>query len=564
MQNYSFVLERPRKLGKTRCPHTQQLFASPTIQKPPLPKNNEFQAYPALILLCKPTLTSMKKIVLFIILVLLQLIVLSAVAQDGTLDPSFSLDGKVITSIGSADDFCQAAALQSDGKIVLAGFSVVSGTNADFAMVRFDADGTIDNTFGSGGKVTLDFMGDDDRCSAIAIQPDGKILLAGYCFNGAELDFALARFNSDGSPDNSFSSDGKVSIDFSNSIDRANSIVLQNDGKILLAGLSNLSGTLDFAMLRFNTNGTLDNTFDADGRMLSDFAGREEYAMAIALQMDGKIVVAGASADSIGTDNAVARYLTDGSIDLSFGTGGYVITDLGTVYDENYAVAIQTDGKIITAGPNHNVTSSDFSLVRYNSDGSLDASFDSDGIVFTVIGSSDDVSNTIALQPDGKILVGGTHFFSWDGDFVIYRYNTDGSLDNTFDTDGITTSDMGSLQDEGHVVLIQPDGRILVAGATINADYDFAVARYNGSSVSTAIHENISAAGFSVYPNPAKGSFVISCASQGKCVIVNSIGQTVKEIEMNGADQTISGLENGLYFIGINGSSHSGTVVVSD
>jgi uncharacterized delta-60 repeat protein/uncharacterized repeat protein (TIGR01451 family) len=435
-----------------------------------------------------------------------------AEAADGDLDPTFNTDGKVTTDFPNQPEQGQAIAIQADGKSVVAGYSTFSapgaaaGSDRDFAVVRYDTNGNLDNTFGKGGTVTIDFFkGSSDEANAVAIQADGKIVLGGFTDAKGTI-FALARLNTDGSLD-----DGSVS------------------------------------------DSTPGDQFGTDeGRVVTFFTGND-VIHDLAIQTDGRIVAAGRvgfSADGLqqggvvnGTtsiDFAIARYNTDGSLDDGsmsdstpgdeFGVDGLARTDFSTDSDdEAYGVVIQTNGKIVAAGRTQDFviigdatsggTGSDFALARYNTDGSLDDGtggdstpgdqFGQNGTVITDFFALDDQARDVKLQTDGKIVAGGWASMPsgsvaegiGDMDFAAARYNTDGSLDttgpppvalggDTFD-DGKVTTDINGQQNQAYGLDIQADGKIILAGFTNvlldgiaqttegASDHDFALVRYN-------------------------------------------------------------------------------------
>ncbi len=393
-----------------------------------------------------------------------------AIGQPGSLDGDFDANGKVTTAIGSGANG-QSVVIQPDGKIIVAGNSF-NGTDNDFAVVRYNIDGSLDNSFSVDGIVTTDLAGNTDLALSVAVQADGKIVVAGFTFNGTDHDFAVVRYNRDGTLDTTFGIAGIVTTDFAGKSNAARSVAVQADGKIVVAGHSSNGTERDFAVVRYNIDGSLDNTFSVDGIVKADFAGNNDIASSVAVQADGKIVVAGDSDNNnSGTHNfAVVRYNTDGTHDNSFGVAGKVTTAIGSSDNVNgSSVVIQPDGKIIVAGYSENGAALDFAVVRYNIDGSLDNSFDADGVVTTTFGSSA-AGYSCAIQPDGKIIVVGNS----GTDFAVVRYNTDGTLDNSFGVAGIVTSAIGSGA-IGRSCAIQPDGKIVVAG---QSDSDFAVARY--------------------------------------------------------------------------------------
>jgi len=389
----------------------------------------------------------------------------------GDLDTTFGAGGKVTTQIGSSKSEALAIALQTDGKFVAAGYSF-NGANTDFALARYNSNGSLDAGFGTGGKVTTDIGNADNASLALAIQPDGKFVAAGSSFNGADDDFALVRYNSNGTLDDTFGTGGIVATNFNNSFETIDAIAVQTDGKIVAAGYRFNGSFFHFALARYNSNGTLDETFGTGGKVTTEFTGFDDLARAIALQTDGKIIVVGEA----NTDFAVARYNSNGSLDSTFGAGGKVVTSIN-LFDSAYDVAVQADGKIIAAGETGDGNNSDFALIRYNSDGSLDTTFDNDGIVTTSIGTSDEFASSVAVQTGGKIIVGGFSFNGSNDDFALARYNSNGSLDSTFGAGGKVTTDFGnSSYDYISALAIQSGNRVIAVGS---ANTNFAVAAYS-------------------------------------------------------------------------------------
>jgi uncharacterized delta-60 repeat protein len=364
-----------------------------------------------------------------------------AAPGSGGLDPRFGVQGKVLTNFSAGSyEIAHALAIQSDGKIVAAGYSAASGTSSShFALARYTSGGRLDRRFGANGKVLTDFSGSGsiDSANALAIQSDGKIVAAGYSFASGTTpsDFALARYNPDGTLDPTFNATGKVLTDFSGSGsgDAANAVAIQSDGKIVAAGYSLASGSpWDFALARYNPDGTLDTTFNATGKVLTHFSGSGSgsFASALAIQSDGKIVAAGYSATSGTTpsDFALARYNPDGTLDPTFNATGQVLTDFsgsGRI-DSAFALVIQSDAKIVAAGYSYasGLPTSDFALARYNPDGTLDPTFNSTGKVLTDFSGSGsvDFAYALAIQSDGKIVAGGFSSPSGTSDFALARY----------------------------------------------------------------------------------------------------------------------------------------------
>ncbi|MBK8466240.1 MAG: hypothetical protein IPL32_10455 [Chloracidobacterium sp.] len=403
-------------------------------------------------------------------------------SPTGSLDTSFGGDGKVSTAVLGSHDFGLSVAMQPDGKIVTAGYSVVTISNNDFAVVRYNADGSLDTTFDGDGKVTTDFPGGSDGAYSVAVQTDGKIVAAGF----SSGDFAVVRYNTNGSLDTTFDGDGRVTTPVLSGDDFARSVAIQSDGKIVVAGYSTNGANNDFAVVRYNSNGSLDTTFDSDGKVTTAVLSSNDNAYSAAVQADGKIVLVGSSNNGVDFDFAVVRYNSNGSLDTSFDGDGKVTTAvLGA--DNANSVALQPDGKIVAVGSSSITFGSniDFAVVRYNSNGTLDNTFDGDGKVTTPVLSSSDAASAVALQPDGKIVAAGQSSAGATFDFAVVRYNVDGSLDNTFDGDGKVTTPVLS-DDLAYGVAIQPNGMIVAAGSSTNvSDYDFSVVRYNGAVCSS-------------------------------------------------------------------------------
>ncbi len=366
------------------------------------------------------------------------------------------------------------------------------------------------------------------------VQPSEKKAVARHALSIIVLAGALvpAAFAGPGDLDPTFGVGGKAVSDFSAAgadIDSANGVAIQTDGKILVAGYTYDSGaipTQHFMVTRYNTDGSLDAGFGVGGLVQSDF-GFPGVFYDVAVRGDGKIVAAGTIQTTPLTTGArfiVARYHSNGTQDLSFGSGGFVVTSAGSSGTGGSAVVIQPDSKIVVAGTTGLALNGlNFALARYNPDGSLDASFDGDGIVTTDIGGSGDAVHDLALQGDGKIVaVGGSFDLAHFPNMVLsaVRYNTDGSLDTTFDGDGKVTTTLGSTTDAANVVAIQADGRIVVAGSRINAGNgapDMVVLRYLTTG---GLDTSFGGTGIVITPFPYLGS-----AANG--VVIQSSGKIV-------------------------------------
>lgn len=490
----------------------------------------------------------MKKTILTLLILILTFF--NSIAQTaGDLDITFSTDGKLTTAAGSGNDGGNSVAIQKDGKIVVAGFSG-NFQKTDFAILRYTSKGELDNTFSGDGIELTDIGSNNDVGKALAIQLDGKIVVAGYYSNGKNLDFAIVRYNSDGTLDNTFSGDGIQTTDIGSGDDQGYSVAIQSDGKIVVAGSAMVNSKLLFALVRLNSDGTLDNTFSDDGKQTTAISNQIDNGFSVAIQPDGKIVLAGSSNTGTKNDFAVLRYKSDGSLDNTFSGDGKQTTAIGVGGDIGNSVLIQMDGKIVVAGS----SGDDYALVRYNTDGTLDNTFSGDGKQTTEIGSGVDYGSSVAIQTDGKLLVAG---YSHNGTkllFSLVRYNSDGSVDNSFSGDGKQTTDLGGTGNYGRSVCIQTDGKIIVAGT---ANSRIGVARYVGG-VGAGIKSQIfiPKSRFNIFPNPTNGAFTVEIEQNlqnEKLTIYNKLGELVYNETLNGVlikrNIDLSRLSKGIYFI---------------
>lgn len=421
----------------------------------------------------------------------------------GGLDRTFGTEGRVLTQFGAYNDAANAIVLQPDGKIVAVGTRGIM-----FALVRYNNDGSLDSTFGTGGKRSTDFFPDQNGTesgNAAVIQPDGKIVVAGTAYDGSNNNIAVARYNSDGSLDSSFNGDGKITTDFGSSVS-GNAIVLQSDGQIVVVGdaMNSSDGTTDVALARYETDGSPDQNFGTNGQVTTHFSTSADTANAVTIQPDGKIIVAGHVGRNSGNDEpdfALMRYNSDGLLDNSFGTNGFVRTAIwangGSRPAWVKAVILQPDGKILVAGTADTYTDWDFVLVRYTSSGVLDTTFGSNGKVITNLGNRDQ-GNAIALQPDGKILVAGyRHDYQSPTPhsyFAMVRYNSNGSADTLFGDYGRVNSyfltPASNIYDLAfaNAIAIQPNGKIILAGSNTytGKDSSFALTRYDVSPLTAS------------------------------------------------------------------------------
>jgi uncharacterized delta-60 repeat protein len=402
-------------------------------------------------------------------------------AFPGSLDTTFSGDGKVSLSVTSGSDRANAMALQPDGKILLAGTCDGDG-NVRFCLVRFDGDGSLDSGFGFFGGISGRITTGDDNARAVALAPDGKIVVAGDCFSSAQFDFCVARFLPNGAFDDSFSLNGKVVTDVTGGKSIATAVAVQSDGKVVVAGHCGPDNDRNFCVVRYTASGALDTTFSDNGKLATDI-GRDDKVAAVAIQHDGKIVVVG-TCTNVGSLSApsfcIVRYTTTGQVDSGFPER---LTGIDTLFQrtsEARSVAIQPDGKIVVGGTCVSETNGievRACLARVNVDGSTDLNFDPD-----MKSSSCVFGNAIALQVDGKIALAGTHV-GFD-EFCLALYNSDGSLDISFSGDGRVTTTVSGVS-TAQSIAVQPDGYVVLSGLCSSANgppFQFCAARFEGGA----------------------------------------------------------------------------------
>ena len=443
----------------------------------------------------------------------------------GALDESFSGDGIATTNISGYMDRGQGIAIQPDGKIVLVGYTL-GGQYYDFALVRYNSDGTPDSTFNgdgnSDGIITTEFGSLNAYACGVALQSDGKIVVVGYAAFGANYgDFVVARYNPNGSLDSTFNgdgnSDGIITTDFAGNADRASDVamvMIGSEERIVVAGCAFDGANLyDFALARYTPNGTLDSTFNGDGnndgKITTDFTASSDRASSMVIQPDGKIVLAGEvmwNSYPYDTDFGLARYNSDGSPDASFnGDGnndGEITTQVGNAGNAAGGLALQADGKIVAVGYAYIGSDCNFAVVRYNPDGSPDASFNgdgnNDGEITTPFFAGADCATDVAVADEGKIVVVGYAHNGSNYDIALARYLSDGTLDPDFrddaTPDGKVTTDVAGREDRGNCVALDAAKRIVVGGSAYVTFHDFMVARYMPDD------PDIEITGFSVNP----------------------------------------------------------------
>jgi len=430
-----------------------------------------------------------------------------AMAQQlapGDLDPSFGVGGKVEARVGASAHDGGAAVLLPDGRVLVAGAAFTGDPGYRIVLARFLPDGAADTSFGVNGGVSA-VLPVSFRANAMAVQPDGKIVVAGSTDNAlfganALIDMALARFDADGNLDTGFGNGGVVITDVFGNEDRATAVTILPDGRILTGGWAATFGfpvQFEFVLARYLPDGQRDPSFGVNGLQITDFFGSWDFLKALAVQPDGKIVAVGevkfspmVTPFNLFMSVGLARYLPDGQLDLAFGEGGKVHTeffdDQGAVQSASaQAVALQDDGKIVITG--HTIIGNQFQnrnviLVRYLPDGSLDPHFGDGGRVNTDLGTANDFGTSVLVQPDGRIVVAGEHAtidgfgtVSDNRNFLVLRYRANGAGDRSFGTEGAVITEFSPGFDSASSILRQTDGKLIAAGS---ASGGFGLARY--------------------------------------------------------------------------------------
>lgn len=413
-----------------------------------------------------------------------------AIGAPGALDASFGIGGVLSTDFGGTYDWAYAAAVQPDGKIVAAGVSN-GAADHDFALIRYQRDGSIDSSFGNSGKVTTDFKASFDWAYALLLQPDGKIVVGGVTDASGSRDLALVRYNPDGSLDPGFGKGGRVIADLRPlSNDAIYGLALQPDGRILAGGTTYpdivvLRPNADFILARYLPDGRPDVAFGVGGAVTTDFHEESwDDARTMALHPDGTILLGGSTNGGnrpgvlYGADElSLARYTALGILDSSFGDGGKVVIDGGSMVEAIRALALPSDGTIVAAGFVDGEHRGNLLAARFDRHGALDPSFGHLGMTVTNFGSRSERLEGIALQPDGWIIGAGQVATGTSADLAVVRYDPQGRLDPAFGNAGLATFDFQGREDRTHALALQPDGGIVAVG---QSETDFAVARFGG------------------------------------------------------------------------------------
>jgi uncharacterized delta-60 repeat protein len=398
-------------------------------------------------------------------------------AAGGELDDTFDGNGKLTLNTSAGEDFFADVAVQAgDQKIVAVG--ATSPSDTDWLIARFNTDGSLDGSFGDDddGMVAIHFSGSNDWANAVAIQGDGKIVVVGPVGSSGGK-WGIARLNTDGTLDGGFSGDGKTTLDFTTGSDVATDVAIQADQKVVVTGWT-AAGNSSFTVARFTTAGVPDTSFSGDGIATANLTSGQDLSVAVAIDTTGKIVVAGLAAGS-GGQIGLAKFKSGGGLDTTFSGDGRMLQNIGSGLDIALSVATQpADNAIVVSGETGGTTNQKMLAMRFQTNGALDGTFSGDGKVTIDITDFEDSANSIALQGDGKIVLGGTANFEF---YTVARLTSAGALDTSFGDDGIMFSNLTASFDVLNSVAIQADGAIVAVGESSGSGGKASAARFLGS-----------------------------------------------------------------------------------
>lgn len=453
---------------------------------------------------------------------------INSLAAKGNLDRAFGNFGAAISQVAGAEKAYDAA-VQTDGKIVVVGGVAPTNASWDFLVQRYNTDGTLDASFGSGGKSSLAISPQSEFAYAVLIQPDGKIVTAGYIQQTTGYtDYCIVRLLPNGQLDQTFGDAGVKILSITQTSDIPVSLALQRlNGvdRIIVGGYVSTANT-QFSVSRLNLDGQLDTTFGDGGTKNVSFGGPNDILYDIAVDSEQKIVAVGSSRFDAGggsfrDDFAAMRLYSGGQLDTSFSGDGKVVTQM-VGHAQPRSVAIQfynTQDKIVVGGFARNGSQDDFALLRYNNDGTVDTTFGTNGKTYTNFVSNEEQIMELLVQSDNKIVGVGFMRFGANQNFALARYNTNGSLDTSFGSCGRITTDLKSNTDIAYGATIQPDGKVIAVGESISTatSSDFAVVRYTTGGQASATTTDFDGDGkedISVY-RPSDGVWYMNCSCNG-------------------------------------------------
>jgi uncharacterized delta-60 repeat protein len=471
---------------------------------------------------------------------------LTSQAAPGDLDPTFGFGGAISTSITAGDDTALAVAQQTDGKLVAVGQARL-GASYDFAIARYLSNGALDRTFGGTGVVSTPIDQGTDIPHGLVIQPDGKLLAAGWAFiTGHVHNFAVVRYLPSGALDPAWGGTGKVTTNIgpaAKSDDAPYAIIRQADGRIVVAGetFDPVSQRVDVALVRYLENGVLDASFGTGGIVVTPL-GLGGSARAVLQQADGRIVAAGLATFADGFHPTLVRYLANGSLDASFGQGGVAVTRAGVEEGVAWEVVQQANGTLVLAGEAYDADTqtTDFMLARYSASGALDSSFGQGGVVVTPIGINS-AARALVLQNGRLVAAGSSSPAGTQEVFTLARYDLAGDLDPTFGQGGIVRTAINS-RSGARALALQQDGRLVAGGyAFFNGrGNDFVLVRYLAESLGSTTSTSSSTTSSTAASSSSSTSSTTTTTSSS--TTVTTIGGEVIEVSfrsIGGEDGTV-------------------------
>ena len=397
----------------------------------------------------------------------------------GDLDPTFGIGGRVLTDIGqpASDEARSVTAVQSDGDVIVVG--TTSQSPNQILVARYNADGSLDAGFGDQGVEILTFGNVNDVGFGVAVDGQGRIIVAGYSYqsDATGYDFAVARLSAQGHFDTTFDGDGRTTIDFGSLNDFGLSMALDSQDRVVVAGYSYQNGSsgADFAVARLDVQGQLDTSFAGGGRATIDFGNTFDVGQSVAVDSQDRVVVAGYSfqqSDSPDLNFAVARLDVQGELDTTFDGDGRALVDFGSTSDVAFGVAADAQDRVVIAGQYYeSATGYQFAVARLDAQGQLDITFSGDGRALIDFDGTVDRGQSVAIDGQGRVVVAGSSYPSdaTGYDFAVARLDAQGQLDNAFDGDGRTTVDFGLGIDFGTGVAVDDQDRVFVAGSSAQA-----------------------------------------------------------------------------------------------
>lgn len=496
----------------------------------------------------------MKQSILSLLILCCFFYVTSLAQQAGTLDPSFGIDGVLIRNLSPGHpNIAFSLALDEDGNIFAGGYLWRTATENDMAIASFLPNGESNLAFGINGVATLDLGSDEDVILRLIRLPNGQMLAGGIVdFSSNNDDFALARFNSNGTIDSTFGINGSVITEFSNEDDYAYGLLVTADGGILQSGYSDV-----FCTVKYSSEGVIDTLFGNHGKVTTQVGTNGSQCRASALQADGKFLLVGNCHSGTDKDFAMVRYTENGDLDSTFGDNGIVIKDHLGQANYSHDVAIQPDGKIVVVGGTETpitLLSMDLTLLRYNVDGTLDSTFGNGGIMNRAIGMMAGNRQSIQLQQDGKILVSTiVDTATYSRDLTVLRFLANGEIDSSFAQNGSVRVIIPDSYDVCHDMIIQPDLKILTAGFSAHNIANFYLARFfSGLQLGVIDQAASNELEVLLYPNPMEDYVTLDFSMNSNANLSAELytlgGQFVKSFFKD--SKQLSGNHKEVFFVG--------------